>query len=227
MLGPIRTIAGALLDIAATFVELLASPRYDKEAVEAYNERLGQLKDLRDACKARIDKRTETLEKIGSKYSDVYVNNQAACIADSGFNLVMKYVRTISKASFYERGYEGTPYPDREEILAELRDDQYLFVGDKNFIHSPIMPLSPPFTGLSKEMGWVGFDFYGKFKEGTEYGGVHLFVDSDIISDHELKDVEIDTSRHALRGTDSSARQNDIISIGDYKDLKKKRLMEE
>lgn len=71
VLGPIRTIAGALFDIAATFVELLASPGYDKEAVEAYNERLGQLKDLRDACKARIDKRTETLEKMGSKYSDV------------------------------------------------------------------------------------------------------------------------------------------------------------
>ena len=63
--------------------------------------------------------------KMGSQYSDVYVNNQTACIADSGYNLEMKDVGTISKASFYERGYLCTPSPDRPEILAELRDDQY------------------------------------------------------------------------------------------------------
>lgn len=139
----------------------------------------------------------ETLGKMGSQYSDVYVNNQTACIADSGYYLEMKNVDTISKASFYERGYLGTPSPDRPEILAELRDDQYLCVGENNFMHSPKMPQDPPFTGLGKTTGWVGFDFYGKSKKGTEYDGVHVFVDIDFISDHELKGVEIDTTRNA------------------------------
>ena len=42
-------------------------------------------------------------------------------------------------------------------------------------------------------------------------------MDSDFISDFEVKGVEIDTSKHTSRGTDSSTHQNDVISIGDYK----------
>ena len=225
VLGPIGALAGAILGIAATLVEIFASPGYDKAAVEAYNERLGQLRDLRDACKARIDKRMEILKKMGSQYSDVYVNNQAACIADSNFNLRFKDIQTESKASFYERRYVGRTR-NRAEILAELDDQQYLCVGDKNFLFSPIKPLNPPFSGLGKEMGWVGFDFYGKFKTDTEYGGVHVFIDSDFISDLELKGVELDTTKRFSSGTDSTTQQNDVISIGEYTNLKKKHKME-
>lgn len=63
VLGPIRIIAGALLGIAATLVELLAFLGYGKEAVKPYNERLGQLKDLRDACKARTESGWRSWEK--------------------------------------------------------------------------------------------------------------------------------------------------------------------
>lgn len=217
VLGPIGALAGAILGIAATLVELLASPGYDKAAVEAYNERLGQLRNLRDACRARIDKRMEILEKMGSPYSDVYVNNQAACISDRGYHLEMYDVQTESKTSFYERKYVGSEPLGISEAQAEIDDGQYLCIGEYNFIFSPIKPLNPPFSGLGKEQGWVGFGFYGKFKEGTEYGGVHIFVDSDFISDFEVKGVEIDTAKHTPRGTDSSTHQNDVISIGDYK----------
>ncbi|KAL9961311.1 hypothetical protein ACROYT_G030225, partial [Oculina patagonica] len=170
----------------------------------------------------------EILEKMGSQYSDVYVNNQAACIADVyNVNLKMKDVQTQSGSSFYQRGFVGpshTHYKAKEEI----EDGQYVCIGNYNRIKSPIMPCDPPFSGLCKTMGWVGFDFYGKFKEGTEYGGVHVFLDSDFgISDFELKGVDIDTAKHSSGDTVSSTHQNDVISIGDYKDLKKKSKMEE
>ena len=68
--------------------------------MEAYNERLGHFKTLRDVCKARDDKRVEILEKMGSQYSGVYVNNQAACIADSGYHPELRNVHTESYALF-------------------------------------------------------------------------------------------------------------------------------
>ena len=226
VLGPIGALVGAILGIAATLVELLASPGYDTAAVEAYNKRLGHLRTLRDACKERIGKRMEILEKMGSQYSDVYVNNQAACISDTGYLLEMRNVYTESKASIYERRYAGEK-SRIPEIKAEQDDKQYLCVGDANDIRSPIKPLSPPFSGLGKEMGFVGFDFYGRFKKDTEYGGVHVFVDSDFISDLEIKGVDIDTAKHPPSATDTSIHQNDVISIGDYQNLKKLRRREE
>ena len=80
-------------------------------------------------------------------------------------------VQTDSKTSFYERKYVGSKPLGISEAQAEIDDGQYLCIGEYNFIFSPIKPLNPPFSGLGKEQGWVGFDFYGKFKEGTEYGG--------------------------------------------------------
>ena len=216
VLGPIGALAGAILGIAATLVELLASPGYDTAAVEAYNERLGQLRNLRDACQERIGKRMEILEKMGSQYSDVYVNNQAACIGDYGYHLEMRDVQTDSKSSFYQRRFIGPGPLGIHEAQAEIENEEYLCIGEYNFIRSPIKPLEPPFSGLGKEMGWVGFDFYGKFKEGTEYSGVHVFVDSDFISDFEVRGVEIDTAKHSSSGRNSNADQNDVISIGDY-----------
>ena len=216
VLGPIGALAGAILGIAATLVELLASPVYDTAAVEAYNERLGQLRNLRDACQERIGKRMEILEKMGSQYSDVYVNNQAACIGDYGYHLEMRDVQTDSKSSFYQRRFIGPGPLGIHEAQAEIENEEYVCIGEYNFIRSPIKPLEPPFSGLGKEMGWVGFDFYGKFKEGTEYSGVHVFVDSDFISDFEVRGVEIDTAKHSSSGRNSNADQNDVISIGDY-----------
>ena len=221
VLGPIGALVGAFLSIKATLVELLASPRYDEAAVEACNQMLGQLRNISEASEARIIKRMEVLEKMGSQYSDVYVNNQAACIGDYGFVLKMIDVQTDSKSSFYQRTFIGPGPLGVREAEAKVENDQHVCIGDYNFIHSPIKPLEPPFTGLGKEMGWVGFDFYGMFKEGTEYGGVHVFVDSDFINaDSKLKGVEIDTAKHSSSGTDSSVLQNDVISIGDYKNLK-------
>ena len=163
----------------------------------------------------------EILEKMGSQYSDVYVNNQGACIGDYDFVLKMIDVQTDSKSSFYQRTFIGPGPLGVREAQAEVENDQHVCIGDYNFVHSPIKPLEPPFTGLGKEMGWVGFDFYGKFKEGTEYGGVHVFVDSDFINaDSKLKDVEINTAKHSSSGADSSVLQNDVISIGDYKNVK-------
>ena len=217
VLGPIGALVGAILGIAATLIELLIGPAYDKAKVQEYKERLGKLENLRDACRARIDWRMEALEKMGSQYSDVYVNNQAACISDRGYHLKMYDVQTDSKTSFYERKYVSSKPLGISEAQEEVEDGQYLCIGEYNFIFSPLKPLEPPFSGLGKEQGWVGFDFYGKFKEGTEYGGLHVFVDADFISDFEVKGVEIDTAKHTSRGTDSSTHQNDVISIGDYK----------
>ena len=94
------TPARAAAKETTTLVELLISPAYDKAEVEAYNERLGQLRNLRDACRARIDWRMEILEKVGSQYSDVYVSNQTACISDRGYHLKMYDVQTDSRTSF-------------------------------------------------------------------------------------------------------------------------------
>ncbi|KAJ7333665.1 hypothetical protein OS493_017209 [Desmophyllum pertusum] len=128
-------------------------------------------------------------------------------------------VQTDSKSSFYGRKFVGPGPLGISEAQEEVEDLQYVCIGYYNFIQSPIKPLEPPFSGLGKELGWVGFDFYGKFKTGTEYGGVHVFVDSDMISESGLTGVDIDTAKHYSGGSDSSEQQNDVISIGDYKDL--------
>ncbi|KAL9961312.1 hypothetical protein ACROYT_G030226 [Oculina patagonica] len=231
-LGPIGALAGAILGITATLIELVADPGYDTAAVEAYKARLGQLRTLRDASKDRIDWRMEILEKMPSQYSDVYVNNQAACIADYGYLLKMKdpktasesiFHQTNSQSSFYQRGFVGSKPLGISEAQEEIDNGQYVCIGDYNFIPSPIMPCDPPFSGLCKTLGWVGFDFYGQFKEDTEYGGVRVFLDSDFgISNFELRGVDIDTANYSISGTVSSTHQNDVIIIGDYKNLQKK-----
>ena len=196
--------------------------------MEAYNKQLGNLIKLRDACKDRIDERMEILEKMGSQYSDVYVNNQAACVAENDlFDLEMTDGQTDSTASFYERGYvEENVYSGQPEPQAEIDDEEFLCVGRVNFIISPVKPRKPPLTGLHKVHGYVGFDFYGKFKKDTEYGGVHIFVDSNKgFSNLGLRGVKIDTTKHSSSGAFSSANQNDVISIGDYNNLKTKYYM--
>ena len=152
VLGPIGALVGAILGIAATLVELLASPGYDTAAVEAYNERLGQLRTLRDACKERIGKRMEILEKMGSQYSDVYVNNQAACIGDYGLSLGNEKTFIQSpKSSFYERRFIGQETKSRipRDHKQSIDDGQYLCVWDDyNDIRSPIKPLRATFQWL-------------------------------------------------------------------------------
>ena len=55
LLGPIRALAGALLGIAATLIEMFGDPGYDKQAVEEYRARLKALRNLTDACIAQIE----------------------------------------------------------------------------------------------------------------------------------------------------------------------------
>ncbi len=234
VLGPVGAIAGAILGIAATLIELFVGPGYDKAAVEAYRARLRELRNLRDACISRIDKRIEFLEKVGSPYSDVYVNNQASSVVavqDGELDMVDSYMmRTYKKQvqyenSFFHRGYMGerlTSTSSVSEAVEELRNGTFVCIGHFRGIVSPRMPLAASSTGWGKEIGFVGFDFYGKYKRNTTYGGVHVFVNSEYVSDEELNGINIDT--FLILPSDAVQRrtpQNDVISISDYKKFHK------
>lgn len=181
---------------------------------------------MRDACKDRIDQRMEFLELAGSPYSDVYVITQAGCISTvRKFDMEMKDFVTESKTSFYDRTFRAHIIEVWPEAQEEILDDQYLEIGSYNFLGSPLMPSSTD-GSLTIEHGMVGFDCYGKFKPGTDYGGVHVFVDSNIVSDpdFELRGIEIDTAKqYGARTNSPDIAQNDVISIGDYKNLRKKQ----
>ena len=229
VLGPVGAIAGALLGIAATLIELFGGPGYDKQAVEEYRARLRELRNLRDACVAQIDKRMEFLDKVGSPYTDVYANNQAASVvaAQKGaLDMFDCYYFTGTggdhrsrcpqfKNSLHLRKFVGSNINDLSDAKKELTNGTYICMGNFRGIPSPKMPLASSQTGWGKTIGFVGFDFYGKFKEGTSYGGVHVFVNSEFVSEEELNGININTHIPA------DTPQNDVISIGDYRKFRK------
>lgn len=233
VLGPVGAIAGAILGIAATLIELFVGPPYDKAAVEAYRARLRELRNLRDACVSQIDKRMEFLENVGSPYSDVYVNNQAASMTEveSGeLQLLDSYMNQYYRGkvpyqnSMYHRGFKGhfTRYM-LSEAKEEMRNKTYVCIGKYRGIVSPKMPLASSSTGWGKTTGFIGFDFYGKYKRDTTYGGVHVFINSEFISEEELNGININT--FLSLGSDADQEQtpqNDVISISDYKKLRKR-----
>ena len=228
VLGPIGAIAGALLGIAATLIELFAGPSYDRQAVEEFRARLQELRNLRDACGAQIVARMDFLEKVGSSYTDVYANNQAASLraADHGaMDMFDCNYREGSrrdhrcpqfKNSMHLRRFVGSNINDLNEAKEELSNGTYVCMGNFRGILSPIMPIESSSTGLGKTKCSIGFDFYGKFKEGTSYGGVHVFVNSEFVSEEELNDFNINTDIPA------ETEQNDVISIGEYRKFYKR-----
>ena len=227
VLGPVGAIAGAILGIAATLIELFIGPPYDKAAVEAHYARLRQLRNLRDACGSQIDKRMEFLENVGSPYSDVYVNNQAASLASVQFGWELQLVDSYMmpdyhvpyKTSMYHRGFKGhfSRYMT-SEAKEELRNKTYVCIGEYRGIWSPKMPLASSSTGWGKEVGFIGFDFYGKYKRNTTYGGVHVFINSEFVSEEELNGININTYLNLGPDADQEQTpQNDVISISDYK----------
>ena len=230
VLGPIGAVVGAFLGIAATLIELFGGPGYDKQAVEDYRARLRELRNLRDACIAQIDSRMEFLDKVGSPYTDVYVNNQASSVVAAQYGALdlfdCYYYKGTSgnhrsycpqfKNSLHLRKFVGTNIDDLHEAKEELTSGKYVCMGNYRGITSPYMPLASSHTGWGKDIGFVGFDFYGKFKKGTTYKGVHVFVNSGFVSDEKLNDININTNIPA------DVEQNDAISIADYKKFNKK-----
>lgn len=227
VLGPVGAIAGAILGIAATLIELFVGSSYDKAAVEAYRARLRELKNLRDACVSQIDKRMEFLDHVGSPYSDVYVNNQAASIASIDWSgelkmvdsYMMPYYRVLYKTSMYHRGYKGHFYRGMSpEAREELSNRTYVCIGEYRGLRSPKMPLASSPTGWGKTVGPIGFDFYGKYKRNTTYGGVHVFINSEFVSEEELNGININTYLNLESDADQmQIPQNDVISVSDYK----------
>ncbi|PFX19762.1 hypothetical protein AWC38_SpisGene15796 [Stylophora pistillata] len=229
VLGPIGAVVGAFLGIAATLIELFGGPGYDKQAVEDYKARLKELRNLRDACIAQIDSRMEFLDKVGSPYTDVYVNNQASSVVAARYGALdlfdCYYYKGIRgdrrsycpqfKNSLHFRKFVGTNINDLREAKEELTNGKFVCMGNFRGIWSPYMPLESSSTGWGKDLGFIGFDFYGKFKKGTSYKGVHVFVSSDFVSGEELNDININTNIPA------EVEQNDAISIADYKKFTK------
>ena len=228
VLGPIGAVAGAIIGIVATLVELIAgSSNYDPAAVEAYKNRLKQLRNLRDASKEQVDHKMKYLDQVGTPYSDVYVNNQAASLDE--VHTIGVYCLTFAESALnkepnfpYKTSIVQRRYISKKEILfpdlkKEITEEPYLCIGGYSGIHSPIMPMKTQ-TGLGIAFGKVGFDFYGKFKKGTSYGGVYVFVTSDFVSEEMLRPVKIDTATHIPE----DIAQNDVISISDYQKIKKK-----
>ena len=222
VLGPVGAIIGIVLGLAATLVELIGGRSgYDAAAVEAYRNRLRELRNLRDACRARIDQKMEFLNKVKCPYTDVYVNNQAASmkrIEDGRLIMVdgsdsphPQHNKTAHYAtSLYQRRYVDTHDPPNE-----IANGEFLIMGNQRSIISPLMPTAKSSTGWGKVAGYVGFDFYGKFKEGTVYKGVHVFIDSDFIDEEQLNDLYINTQHNIP----VSNEKHDVVSIGDYKKI--------
>ena len=230
--GPVGAIAGAILRVVATLVELFAGPPYDKAAVEAYRARLRELRNLRDACVSQIDKRMEFLENVGSPFSDVYVNNQASSMTNVELGelqlvdsyMIQSYRQEVPyQNSMYHRGFMGnfTRYMS-SEAKEEMRNGSYVCIGKYRGIVSPYIPPASSSTDWSKTTGFTGFDFYGKYRKNTTYGGVHVFINSEFISQEELNGINIDTFLNLESDADQEQTpQNDVISISDYKKLRK------
>ena len=225
LLGPIGTIAGAFLGLVATLVELITTPAYDVAAVEAYRARLQELRNLRDASISYIDWRMELMDKVGSPYTDVYVNNQAASLND-----VLPNTRDISLKDCWSDKILGCPtYPTslhlrkymgskKVEITdSPVKSKSLLFMGKERYIMSPNMPAEWSRTGWGKHAGHIGFDFYGKFKKGTSYKGVHVFINSSFVSEQPMNNINLNTDVIMK----SNIEQDDVISIGEYRKLTK------
>lgn len=223
VLGPIGAIIGVVLGLAATLVELIGGHSgYDAAAVEAYRNRLRELRNLRDACRARIDQKMEFLDKVESPYTDVYVNNQAASMRRVDWHsLVMvdgsdsPHPQHTKAFTLYATSLHQRKYVDTSDPPDEIAKGEFLIMGNQRSIISPIMPTAKSSTGWGKVAGYVGFDFYGKFKEGTAYKGVHVFIDSDFIDEEQLNDLYINTEYNIPH----SNEKHDVISIGDYKKI--------
>ncbi len=214
VLGPVGAIIGAVLGLAATLIELIGgSSGYDKAAVEAYRNRLRELRNLRDACAERIDQKMKFLDSVGTCYTDVYVNNQVASMSNvEYFTLKMKsYWEKQSSwgLSLNQRKYVGQD----KDVPYDVTNSPYLCTGTERSIWSPVMPMASSSTGWGKAAGEVGFDFYGKFKKGTTYKGVYVFVDSDFVNLEPLNDIDIDTESNIP----DTYEMHDVVSIGDYK----------
>ena len=233
ILGPIGAIAGALIGIAATLVELFGGPGYDVEAVEAHRDRLRQLRLLRDACGAQIVTRMDFLEKTGSLFTDVYVVNQAALLKNvRSWQLKMydcyyrpRVLYKISEGcrqlqyntSLHLRRYIGptlTPYNSVDEAREELGNVSNVCMGEYRGIVSPYMPLEESSTGWGKTIDHIGFDFYGRFKSDTPYKGAYVFINSSFVSGENLNGIDIDTTIEK-----EDIEQNDVISIDEYRNF--------
>ena len=175
----------------------------------------------------------EFLEKVGSPYTDVYVNNQAASVAQAVHSSLRDmfdcyYTKrdpstkcpefcTKFKTSLNLRKSSYAKPEDLKEVLKELRSrsTDVRFIGDYRGIFSPVIPLASSHTGWGTEIGKVGFEFYGKYKKGTPYKGVRVFANVEFVSEEELNGVYVNTD------LPENVEQNDVISIGDYKKLGK------
>lgn len=222
VLGPIGAIIGVVLGLAATLVELIGGHSgYDRAAVEAYRNRLRELQNLRDACRARIDQKMEFLDKVESPYTDVYVNNQAASMRRIDYGRLTMVDGSHgphpqhTKAATYATSLHQRRYVDTRDPPDEIANGEFLCMGYQHSIISPLMPTAKSSTGWGKVAGYVGFDFYGKFKAGTAYKGVHVFIDSDFIDEEPLNDLYINTEYNIPE----SNEKHDVVSIGDYKKI--------
>ena len=233
ILEPIGAIAGALIGIAATLVELFGGPGYDVEAVEAHRDRLRQLRLLRDACGAQIVTRMEFLEKTGTLFTDVYANNQASLlysVRSGQLKLYDCYHRRRGlyrnpgcdhlqyDSSLHLRKYVGpilSRYNAVDEAVEELRNVSNVCMGKYRGIVSPYMPLEESSTGWGKTIDFIGFDFYGRFKSGTSYEGAFVFVNTSFVSGEILNGIDIDTYI-----PNDDVEQNDVISIDEYRNFK-------
>ena len=88
-------------------------------------------------------------------------------------------------------------------------------MGNQRSIKSPLIPTAKSSTGWGKVAGYARFDFYGKFREGTVYKGMHLFIDSDFIHEEQLNDLYINTEYNIP----DTNKKHDVVSIGDYKKI--------
>ena len=164
------------------------------------------------------------MDKAGSPYTDVYANSHASLVLNTGSGeLIMadcfdwKTNRNskchVTKSSLHLRKYVGPKLTGDAEEYRELRNKTYVSMGRWRGIWSPFMPLASSSTGWGKELGFVGFDFCGKFKKDTSYGGVHVFVNSDIVSGEKLNGIDIDTFVY------KNVVQNDVISVSEYRNF--------
>lgn len=233
ILGPIGAIAGALIGIAATLIELFGGPGYDVEAVEAHRDRLRQLRRLRDACSAQIVTRMDFLEKTGTLFTDVYANNQASLLYSVRSGQLKMYDCYHRRRGLYRnpgcdelqydsslhlRKYVGpklSPHNSVDTAEEELRNVSNVCMGKYRGIVSPYMPLEESSTGWGKTIDFIGFDFYGRFKSGTSYGGAFVFINTGFVSGEILNGIDIDTYI-----PNDDVEQNDVISIDEYRNFR-------
>lgn len=78
------------------------------------------------------------------------------------------------------------------EVKEEMWNKMYVCIGRYCGIVSLYMFFVLSFIGWGKIIGFVGFDFYGKYKRDIIYGGVYVFVNLEFILEEELNGFNID-----------------------------------